>query len=486
MTTSAAASDGEISIVDVGGGTGTYNYELYSSNGNIVKSGQLLLTNGPLILNNLAGDTNSSTLNSGSLNTGTTYGYSLKISDGISDTWIRDLVIDGPTAILLNVTTTATTCYDSSDGSYNVSILGGRAPYTITVTGPSGYNGGNVLQTNQAIRGGYTITVVDGYSTTSTTTFTIPYLNGQMGITRADSPILAKQCDPNNYLLTFKVDNGGYTNLKVQYELNDSGTYYDIAPTTSYVNNSTGVVLTIPKSSAPNLTRFKVRIKSLDDKCYSNIITFNEANVRLPNTTLSVNENGINNTKQCDANTVTFKFNISHLQINPNYTERKPYTFKYKINGYGPNGTTSSEYTETINTNQQEIVATLPSQNLINSSNSAEYPITISYTITDNKGCTATGLLNPITMPAQNLTVNVIKTGTEIANSTPKSFTCKFKFVTTGGLTSYTGIPYTPNVDHNAGDSTGLTAAICDNKPIIPAVTTIKDRVGCQVIKSTS
>ena len=175
-----------------------------------------------------------------------------------------------------------------------------------------------------------------------------------------------------------------------------------------------------------------------------------EASIRLPNTTLGINFTNINNTKQCNPNVVTFKFNVSHWFVGGNsYMERAPYTFKYKINGSGPTGT-SSFFTETITTNQQVINTTMPSV-----SSSA----VITYTITDNKGCTDSGSFT-IAMPTQTLSAywsyNTIVT--------PSTKT----LVTSGGFTPYS-----------------ITPSVNSSKSVIQSVT-VSDNVGCTFITPSS
>lgn len=486
--TSLTTSDAEITIDGVGGGSGTYYYTLLKADNSVVIS-QQSLTNIPTLIQNLAAYYDSDG------QTPPNYGYILKVTDtGNNIVYVKNLRVDGPTPITLTVNKTDSTCYDGNNGTFNIIVSGGKAPYIFNTTVPNNSVSQAISSANNAVKGTYTTNVVDDYGTQQSITFTIGSTNVQLGVVKADATILAKQCDPTKYFLTMSVQQGDYSNKKIEYAMNDESDsngnpIFSAIGTngTTITENGSEIVAIIPKNIRPSISKLKLRLKSNDNLCGSNVLTYNEPTVKLPNTTLSVNDNSINNSKQCNASQITFKFNISHLQLNPNYTERKPYTFKFKINGYGPDSTQNSEYSEQIMSNQQEIIATLPSQSVINPNGSAEYNAIITYTITDSKGCTHSGQLSSITMPSQSLSSTITRSNTSIAGS-PNNYYCKFKFETIGGLQPYNGIPYSPNVDQDGGTgySTSNGTQACSAKPSPPAVTTITDRVGCSIVKSTS
>jgi hypothetical protein len=441
LCSSASVQDGEITITSVGGGTGVWTYQLLRSNGSVAKPVTSLSTS-PLIITGLGADTGSDGL------TPPNFGYKLLVSDGITTVTITNLVLNGPTPVVLSVLTqTPTTCWESADGTFNIGLTGGQGPYTNTITGPPGIPTTNGLSVNDAIRGTYTITTVDNYGTTDTLSVIVPSLNVQMIASMAPTAQLNKQCDPNNYIVPFYVTAGATAGpIKIQYNVDDNtGSGLDLIwndVILTYVNASTPMFVTIPNPSGGLNSGIKIRMKSPDGLCFSNILSINKASIELPINTLSINTTGINNAQQCNPNLVSFKFNVSHLQAGS--TARLPYTFVYQVNG-GPANTVS------ITTNQQLINATMPS---ISSS------AVITYTITDNKGCVASGTLPTITMPTQALTAY----WTYNTSVTPNTKS----LVINGGLAPYSTAP-----------------AVNSLKSAIQTVS-VSDNVGCTFITPSS
>jgi len=456
MCTSASAVDGEITITSIGGGSGVWTYKLYKSNGTVIVN-TTNITSIPTVIGSLPADMGSNGA------TPPAYGYKLVMSDGTTSVTVQDLKIDGPTPVVITLaSSTPTTCWSSSDGSYILNIVGGKSPYTINVTGPASYNSVSLTATG-LLRGNYSATVVDAYGTSTAFNFTIDSKNQQMIAAMASAADLASQCNSTSYVIPFLVQTGAPIpvgsvaplKINIRYRVNDetdtSGTpiYNNLLSTTNYVNGSTYVYATIPNTLQAN-NPLKLSFISVDGLCVSNELVMNEPAIRLPNTTLGINFTGIVNIKQCNPNVVTFKFNVSHWSVGGNsYMERAPYTFKYKINGSGPTGT-SSFFTETITTNQQVINTTMPSV-----SSSA----VITYTITDNKGCTDSGSFT-IAMPIQTLSAywsyNTIVT--------PSTKT----LVTSGGFTPYS-----------------ITPSVNSSKSVIQSVT-VSDNVGCTFITPSS
>ena len=484
MCTSASAVDGEITISSIGGGSGVWTYKLYKSDGSVIKN-TTSITTIPLIIGGLPADTASNGA------TPAAFGYKLVLSDGVTSITITDLKIDGPTPVVISLDKLKkTTCWESQDGEYKLNITGGKTPYTINVTGVGGYT--NITTTaNSLFRGPYQVTVVDAYNTSAAFNFNIDSNNPQMIAVKAASSDLAKQCDPNSYYIPFLVQTGepipagssAPLKIGVQYNVNETFNsngqlaYNDLLSTTNYVNGSTYVYVTIPNSLTTNKD-LRLRFKSVDGLCFSNVLTMNEPSIRLPNTTLGINFNGINNAKQCNPNVVTFKFNVSHWLVGgAGYMERAPYTFKYKINGSGPTGT-NSFFTKTITSNQQVINTTMPAV----SSSAA-----ITYTITDNKGCTASGSFT-ITMPAQALVGQVVRTNTSV----PLPLVCQYSFTASGGIGGKTSTRPLNIVNNSyigpiasAGIANAVRPTFCSVYPNPVLVATITDSVGCSVIKST-
>ena len=382
VVTNSTSSDGQITIDGVGGGTGVYTYTLYKNDGTTVVSNGNLTTL-PFKIINLPTHILSDGGNPEN------YGYILKVSDGVSSVYVKNLKIDGPTAIIIQqVSLTDVSCHLGNDGKFKFNIVGGKSPYTTNVQGPSGLVGTSP-EGSDVKSGNYTITVVDDYGTTAQQSFTINEINSQTLVLASDTAsVLQKQCDPNNYYINLYAQNAGYANIKLKYQYN-GGAWTDATPyiIANYSSPSTPIEVKMPKSSFPGLSSFNFKFMSNDDKCSSQPVPINEYSIRLPNTTLSVTLDVNDNKKQCDPNTVTFKPIISHFNLNPAYAERKPYTFVFTVNG-GP------QQSVQINSHLQEIVGSVPSN-----SGSA----TISYTITDSKGCTATGTLPTLTLPTTAL-----------------------------------------------------------------------------------
>lgn len=380
MVTNPSSNDGIITIDGIGGGTGAYSYILYKSDGTtVVNNGNV--TSIPFKIENLAAHILSDGGNPEN------YGYILKVSDGVSSVFIKNLKLDGPTAIIItqNILKNVS-CHFGNDGAFKYTITGGKPPYTTTVQ--TNYGSTYLLPEETNVKAGtFTMTVVDDYGTTANQSFTIIEDNPATLSLELGSG-LSKQCDPNNYKLRFLATSAGYSNIKMYYKYN-GGAWTSANPfiTTNYSSPSSEIELTLPKSTFPSLSSFDFKFISNDEKCESSPVTTNEGIIRLPISLLSVNTNGIDNTKQCDPNTVTFKVNVSHWEIDPNYTQRKPYTFKFKVN----NGT---EQSVDLTSHQQQIIGVMPS---------ATGSAVITYTITDNKGCTASGTLPTITLPTTAL-----------------------------------------------------------------------------------
>jgi hypothetical protein len=493
MCTSASINDGEIVIDSIGGGTGVWSYKLYKSNGSLVSNNSVI--NVPFIIGGLGVDKDSNGLTPPDKH----FGYRLELSDGVDFINIYDLIIDGPTPVVLILNNfKGTTCWESQDGEFEIGLTGGVAPYTINVVGPLGYNSIS-FNGNTLFRGNYTASVIDRLGTASVLNFTIPSKNPKMVASKGSIIDLAKQCDPNKYVIPFYVLEGapipvGQTppissikiSTNVNNETNDDGimVYRDFMSSSAYINNSTYVYLTIPNILLNN-EEVSFSFKSIDELCFSNKLVINETEIRLPPAFLNVNFNGINNSKQCDPNVLTFKFNVTHWEVaGPTYSERKPYEFKYQINGYGPNGL-NSYFIETITSNQQLINQTIPSSVINNVPNgNTTYPVVITYIITDNKGCTANGSLPTITMPTQALSSQVNRTNsTDLTNLTK----CYFNFTASGGISPYSSSPLLLNVDNFNGSAYDVVDAtlFCSIYPNPKATTTITDSVGCTIIKTT-
>ena len=479
--TSATLADGEISIDSIGGGTGTWTYKLYKSDGTLFRNGSILTV--PLTIGTLPVDKASN----GLLPPNEHFGYKLELTDGVSTITIYDLVVDGATPIVLTMQNiTPTTCWESQDGFFTINLAGGTPPYIQNLTGPNGYQKLNLVDTNGVFRGNYTATVVDSLNSSTVLNFTIPSKNPEMIADLAQSADLARQCDPNYYYIPFYILQGapipiGTTpptpnivvgcNFQDETDANGNILYSDFTSIDSYVNSTTYVTLKFPGVLLGEGDELKIKFKSVDGLCYSNLLTMPESIIRLPPAFLGVNFNNINNAKQCDPNTITFKFNVTHWEVAGNsYMERAPYLFAYSINGV--------PQTPVVLTNNQQVITTaMPSV-----SSSA----VITYLITDNKGCTASGTLPTITMPTLPLAGQVVRTSTTDANNIT---TCYYKFTASGGIGPYVttnpSILLNTNYQNGTGINVSNATSFCNNYPNPPVSITIVDSVGCSIPKST-
>ena len=136
-----AGSDGSIDLT-VSGGTAPYTYSW----------------NDP---------SNSSTEDVGSLAAGT---YSVTVTDDNSCTAATTVTITEPTALSLSSTQVNVSCNSGSDGSIDLNVSGGTAPYSYSWTDASSSTTQDINGLNA---GSYTVTVTDANGCTATSTATI-------------------------------------------------------------------------------------------------------------------------------------------------------------------------------------------------------------------------------------------------------------------------------------------------------------------------
>uniref|UniRef100_UPI00404765CC PKD-like domain-containing protein n=1 Tax=Flavobacterium sp. TaxID=239 RepID=UPI00404765CC len=82
--------------------------------------------------------------------------YLVTVTDSLGCTQETSITLTQPTEIIIDVTKTDVTCYGANDGSIQIAITGGNAPYTISWS-----NLGNGLFQNNLSAGIYTVTVED-------------------------------------------------------------------------------------------------------------------------------------------------------------------------------------------------------------------------------------------------------------------------------------------------------------------------------------
>lgn len=452
----ASVNDGEITITNVGGGSGTYTYILFDNNGTTISSGNI--TTLPLIIPNLAAMNGSDGL------TPEHFGYYLVVTDSDGDSvTVYDLIVNGPTSINIGVTKTDVLCYGSDTGQIEFSVTGGNPPYSIETLGPNSYTSNSYILSN--LTGGtFTTTVTDDYGTQASIITQVTIANPEMVIEVVPSSELNKQCDPTQHEIKFYVTAGGNAfggQVYTQYSLDgaedvNGEALFINGPTLSFINDTTPLSLFIPAGSFTS--SISIRIANQQGTCFSGDEDISINEVQLPIVALNANVTNldgttIDNTKQCTPNFVTFKVNISHLQYGMN--NRGPYEVKFKVN----NGAVQ---TRTITTNQQVITSALPSP-------STTCVVQI-VSVTDILGCVSPSFTLPtIQLPSQTLS------GSWTTVPIPGSTTTVKKYLTISG-----GIqPYTTVSGYAYYDNTPATIyTVATNNTLS---STIQDSIGCSI-----
>lgn len=455
--TNATVGDGIITITGVNGGCGGYTYELFNSAGKSITSGSVAVTQIPFDIQNLLSD-----------NKGT--GYKLIVKDSCNTSVvIDDLKVTGPTPLVLSEKHVDIQCYGGKTStSEGLTILtsGGKLPYTIDVTGPNNYST-SITSTDGAgttlvelYAGQYNITVKDSFNSSSSISAILKHLTPELRATKPSAALLAKQCDPTKYIIPIDIASGVINNnVYIVYEISGKPTLI-IKP---YVANQQ-TYFDIPKDvlSSSKVTVYLTNEHFNGDpklRCIqlpSTWVQIAKSEIELPNVVLEITDR--NNTKQCSRQTVTFNFGISHIDASllP-YTQRLPYTLKYKINN-GAEKTVTITDAKSIYTYIENLPSTFTGTN-----------VKINLTLIDKVGCEATKELNLI-VPAVELNGSINRTTT-----TPNNIqTCEFKVTANGGIGSLNATPYTLNTTYSAG-----SGASCPSPSSVSD--TVTDSVGCSI-----
>lgn len=473
--------NGAITLTSVGGGSGTYTATLYNSSGGIVFN-NIPVTQLPLVFSNLQADV--------APNTNPSFvGYYIAVKDTSNPQqvfWIYNLPINGVSGLNVSVNTLPVTCYDSENGKINISATGGIPPYsfatTLTSVDPDELFSGPAITT--APIGNYVITVTDNSNPvqTYTSNVTIKSLYPEMILVPPTSQELAKQCDPTQYKIKLKIQNGGadingqtYTQryLSAYYQLNFNSQVDSndelvwSTPVSVAYNAANEFEVTIPASTV--FEAVSVRLSNAEGTCGSNTSVneteFDINEMFLPPNLLLLNTIDIDNSRQCVPNKVSFRFNISHLLLGQTY--RAPYILQYEI--FNP---TTNSYGSTvihptpINQNQQ----------LVTINNITFNPVRLRIKLIDNVGCESPWLiLGPIQLPTNELNENSIQwTSTPAGNGfCNKTYTIALN----SGIAPYTVVTGPQLSTANSGTS----QFPCN---FITSVT-IKDSVGCTVTKNS-
>jgi hypothetical protein len=278
--TSLETQNGQITISSIGGGIGPYTFEVTDGLGNPVgtpSNGQI--TSLPLLITGLGANT--------------TNGYTVTITDSNGNTDVTEgLIMTGIENLVVTADVTPSTCYNGTDGIIDLNITGGIIPYTTNTTGPNSFS--SAAQYLGAIGvGTYVTNVVDAQGNSTSITNIVTSLNPQITIVSATNVELAKQCDPLNHYVRFKITAGVTPNTTayISYQLDNAPFVNTTLP---YVDQNTMLELIVPKNAVSSTIKVKVS-NSSSYQCYSNQLTITKASVAAPlnalNASVSYNSN---------------------------------------------------------------------------------------------------------------------------------------------------------------------------------------------------
>lgn len=509
-TALSAPYNGQITLVSVGGGSGTYTATLYNSNGQIVSgttcSGNINSAQGnptpitqlPVSFCGLPPDIAPNT--NPQLSGFSGYYIIVRDTSTPQQTFeIYDLTLNGVSGLNVQIVTTNTTCYDSTNGIIKVNVSGGLDPYTIETT-PFNDTDNPIFigSLSDMVRVGRYITKVTDSSTPPQVFISQPYdvfpSEPEMKLL-PDLNLLPQQCDPTKYVIYLRVINGGkapnsttgvlenYTEkygtsqCYVQFNFDDNEDangelVWSTPQIFPYLNSNFDFKVEIP--STTSFTSVKVRLSNPQGTCGSDYgeedTEFDVLEMRLPPSLLVVDVNNIDNNKQCQPNKVSFKFNISHLSLFATY--RAPYLLEYQIasnNGIyiTPPASATPIY---VTQNQQLITLSVPSQ-------SAGTPkAKIRFRVIDNVGCTSNWLETDfITLPSQDL--GLTNNSWSIQNL--NNGNCIKSYTVVGGIPPYTTPVGQPLLEPNT--NTASATVPCNSGLYI----TVVDSVGCTITKNS-
>ena len=529
--TTGTTSNGAIQIVSIGGGSGSYTFTLYNHTGAVVNGATIngsvgsfpaAITSAPLTIGSLSVDTFSD----GATPTAH-FGYHIKVTDSLGafvDIW--NLKITGTQPLSVNATVGHVKCYNSfSGGSITVNVNGGTGPYLISgsTVPPVSNNGSFIGRGVDLVAGTYNVNVKDGSQPSLTSDLTgivIGYLNPEMKIS-IDRNQLAVQCDPNNYHIKFRIANGGkitiespgkpvdktYLDLvnltlphKVYYQIaKDEGIGAEDPATPGYwsevkevvvpsnVTDQTDIEILIPSTEI--FANLGVRICTSDGACSSDFVedltdlSITEMKlaptleINLGSTATYPNSPDVNNSQQCIPNSLTFKFNVSHLMLN--FSFRSPYTVHYRIKPKATGSITGqwSQFTThptSLTSTQQPITISVAGISTFTFNNTS-YTATlfdIEVYLKDNVGCQS----NTLSISNIRLPLSVMG-GSWISDPTSTPNQCKKRLVPDGGIPFPTGSPYYSISDYPVYDNTPDTIfqVFC----AVKLKATVLDSVGC-------
>jgi hypothetical protein len=395
------ANDGSITIPLVGGGNGSYKYTLYNSSCAII-AGPLSFA-GSVTIQNLGIDTS---LNNCFGPTYSGYGYTVVVEDTAGGIlYFPNLSVNGPTAVNMTTIKTDILCAGDTSGAIQINATGGQPPYIYSTTTTSGYYSLNTNLTNLSANT-YNISVEDGAGTIVTTSVTLVEINPLLVIERGDDLLVERQCTLNTSNLYFSVVSPWPANtlIPIEYRVDDAvdvdGEEVWVQATVSgYVDSSSVLNFAVPIGTFAD--RLDLRMNDVTRACHSEGLSYGIEEVSPPPITFEINENGVNNAKQCKNTEVSFTFNISYYDVG--FTERAPFTVNYSIESINSTGTDTISYTREITNNLTLITENIgfPSGTNINTTPTQ---CVVRITVTDRVGCVSNVLVLNIELPAAQLT----------------------------------------------------------------------------------
>ena len=499
-----APYNGEITLISVGGGNGTYSARLYNSSGQPMTP-LLPINQIPFIFNNLPPDIAPNFDNQPPPDPQYN-GYYLVVEDTSNPQQtfpIRNLTLGGVSVLNVKISSLNATCYDSSDGKITVNVTGGVEPYSVQT---DSFNGPVVPDLTI---GNYVVRVEDSTNPPQVVTQNIQLFSEYPEMKLSpNTTLLPVQCDPTKYTIYLQVINGGtglntslptptlqnYTtrypsNCYIQYNYDDAqdennNLIWSQPPTpVTYLDNQFNIKLEIP--STPLFGTVKVRLTHPQGICGSNFgedeTEFDVLEMRLPPAPLVIDTINIDNSKQCLPNKVSFRLNVSHLSLFATY--RAPYTLTYQIaNQTGIFNGTDIIHTTLITQNQQLITLNVPNTLDGGSPTSAK----VRLTLRDNVGCVSNTLIidstpagSPIRIPTNDLDVNWSSTLVSGPANAPNSIYNK-AYQIVGGIAPYTTPSGQPLLSTPSSTSANTNVALNNGLTI-----TVEDSVGCLITKNS-
>lgn len=507
-TSTGTTANGEITVISLGGGSGTYIVTLYDNNGNIVSTpnNPTTATQVPIIFGGLSVNTFSNG------QTPPHYGYYIVVTDtgGSAPVYIYDLSITGFQPLSVGTNVVHVLCYGGDTGGITISPSGGQEPLMINTYNVGtqnedpnpyqfqGFSGGTL------IAGTYSTTVTDSASPAQVVVLPpiiVGHDNPEMKIA-VNQLLLPRQCNPLFYQIEFSVVGSGTNRFGFSYLNNPSynnNIYYQFNfdseegadgnliwrgnygfpqnSVSSVPNTINPLTVMIPYNAI--LESLKIRITDPQGICGSDY-SEDESDLGIeemvlpliPLSATNINLDGslVDNSKQCVPNQVSFKFNISHLLIGMNY--RDPYIVEYRIRPYNGNVAGAwgpSIFANNITSNSHVYTQTVAGANV------TKVDIEI-IKVTDNVGCESQPFMLPqITLPTTQL--QAVWTVTNVGGNT-----CK-KYVTVSGGLPLVTIPnylVTAGIAIYDGNINGNTVYQVFCNQFLNS--TIVDSVGCELI----